>query len=81
MSHFNLLLNDFRSNLSAGSSSNCSDWDWSNDTKPASKPSVTKKQPKAETKEESLISFETDNKAQQNWNTKAEDDAWEILNN
>ncbi|EZA54845.1 hypothetical protein DMN91_006876 [Ooceraea biroi] len=69
-----------KSNLSAGSSSNC-DWDWSNDTKQTNKTSVTKKQPKAEKKEESLISFDTDNKAQQNWNTKAEDDAWEILNN
>ncbi|KAH0946301.1 hypothetical protein HN011_003065 [Eciton burchellii] len=69
-----------KSNLSAGGSSNC-DWDWSNDVKQTSKSSVTKKQLKAEKKEESLISFETDNKAQQNWNTKAEDDAWEILNN
>jgi len=73
-------MNNFRSNLSAGGSYNC-DWDWSNDVKQTSKTSITKKQPKAEKKEESLISFETDNKAQQNWNSKAEDDAWEILNN
>lgn len=56
--------------------SNC-DWEWGNDTKQTSK--VSKKSTK-EKKEESLISFETDNKAQ-NWNSKLEDDAWEILNN
>ncbi|XP_014471737.1 PREDICTED: ADP-ribosylation factor GTPase-activating protein 1 [Dinoponera quadriceps] len=55
--------------------SNC-DWEWGNDTKQTSK---TSKKPTKE-KEESLISFETDNKAQ-NWNSKLEDDAWEILNN
>lgn len=34
-----------------------------------------------EKKEDSLISFETDTKTQQNRNFKAEDDVWEILNN
>ncbi|KAG5347644.1 ARFG1 protein, partial [Acromyrmex charruanus] len=72
-----------KSNISAGDSSNTSncDWDWGNDTKQTSKTVTSKRQPKAERKEESLINFETDNKAQQNWNSKAEDDAWEILNN
>ncbi|KAG5344463.1 ARFG1 protein, partial [Acromyrmex heyeri] len=72
-----------KSNISAGDSSNTSncDWDWGNDTKQTSKTVTSKRQPKAEKKEESLINFETDNKAQQNWNSKAEDDAWEILNN
>ncbi|XP_011635305.1 ADP-ribosylation factor GTPase-activating protein 1 isoform X2 [Pogonomyrmex barbatus] len=72
-----------KSNISAGDSSNTSncDWDWGNDTKQTSKTVTSKKQPKAEKKEESLINFETDNKAQQDWNSKAEDDAWEILNN
>lgn len=72
-----------KSNISAGDSSNTSncDWDWGNDAKQTSKTMVmSKRQPKAERKEESLINFETDNKAQ-NWNSKAEDDAWEILNN
>ncbi|XP_011874467.1 PREDICTED: ADP-ribosylation factor GTPase-activating protein 1 isoform X2 [Vollenhovia emeryi] len=67
-----------KSNISAGDSSNC-DWDWGNDARQVTK-TTWKKQPKAE-KEESLINFETDNKAQENWNSKAEDDAWEILNN
>lgn len=73
----------FRSNISTGDFSNTSncDWDWNNDTKRANKTVISKRQPKADKKEESLISFETDNKAQQNWNSKAEDDAWEILNN
>ncbi|XP_070172582.1 ADP-ribosylation factor GTPase-activating protein 1 isoform X2 [Polyergus mexicanus] len=68
-----------KSNLSTGNFSNASnyEWDWNNDTKQASKAVISKRQ----SKEESLISFETDNKAQQNWNSKAEDDAWEILNN
>ncbi|KAL6424035.1 hypothetical protein ACFW04_009737 [Cataglyphis niger] len=68
-----------KSNISTGGFSNTSncDWDWNNDTKQASKTVISKRQ----SKEESLISFETDNKAQQNWNSKAEDDAWEILNN
>ncbi|XP_029668801.1 ADP-ribosylation factor GTPase-activating protein 1 isoform X2 [Formica exsecta] len=68
-----------KSNISTGGFSNTSncDWDWNNDTKEASKAVISKRQ----SKEESLISFETDNKAQQNWNSKAEDDAWEILNN
>ncbi|XP_018372398.1 PREDICTED: ADP-ribosylation factor GTPase-activating protein 1 isoform X1 [Trachymyrmex cornetzi] len=72
-----------KSNISAGDSSNTSncDWDWDNDTKQTSKTVTSKRQPKAERREESLINFETDNKAQQNWNSKAEDDAWEILNN
>ncbi|XP_018308781.1 ADP-ribosylation factor GTPase-activating protein 1 isoform X1 [Mycetomoellerius zeteki] len=72
-----------KSNISAGDSSNTSncDWDWGNDTKQTSKTVTSKRQPKAERREESLINFETDNKAQQNWNSKAEDDAWEILNN
>lgn len=79
----NVLLTYFRSNISAGDSSNTSncDWDWGNDTKQASKTITSKRQLKAEKKDDSLINFETDNKAQQNWNTKAEDDAWEILNN
>ncbi|XP_025995074.1 ADP-ribosylation factor GTPase-activating protein 1 isoform X2 [Solenopsis invicta] len=72
-----------KSNISAGDSSNTSncDWDWGNDAKHTSKTVTSKRQPKAEKKEESLINFETDNKTQQNWNSKAEDDAWEILNN
>ncbi|XP_067216319.1 ADP-ribosylation factor GTPase-activating protein 1 isoform X2 [Linepithema humile] len=73
-----------KSNISTGNSSNTSncDWDWGNDAKQASKTISSKKQQvKTEKKEESLISFEADNKAQQNWNSKAEDDAWEILNN
>lgn len=79
----NLFLACFRSNISAGDSSNTSncDWDWGNDAKQTSKTVTSKRQPKAEKKEESLINFETDNKTQQNWNSKAEDDAWEILNN
>lgn len=79
----NLFFAYFRSNISAGDSSNISncDWDWGNDTKQMSKTVTVKRQPKAEKKEESLINFEMDNKAQQNWNSKAEDDAWEILNN
>lgn len=72
----------FRSNISAGDSSNTSNcsWDWSNDTRQTNKTITSKRQPKTE-KEESLINFETDNKGQQNWNSKTEDDAWEILNN
>lgn len=73
-----------KSNISAGDFSNTSntcDWDWGNDARHAGKTITSKRQPKAEKKEESLINFETDNKAQQNWNSKAEDDAWEILNN
>ncbi|XP_012536737.1 ADP-ribosylation factor GTPase-activating protein 1 isoform X2 [Monomorium pharaonis] len=72
-----------KSNISAGDSSNMSncDWDWGNDAKHTSKTVTSKRQLKVEKKEESLINFETDNKTQQNWNSKAEDDAWEILNN
>lgn len=72
----------FRSNISTGDSSNISNcgWDWSDDAKQTGKTITSKRQPKTE-KEESLINFETDNKAQQNWNSKTEDDAWEILNN
>ncbi|XP_071576713.1 uncharacterized protein [Temnothorax nylanderi] len=72
-----------KSNISTGDSSNISncDWDWGNDARQTGKTITSKRQSKAEKKEESLINFETDNKAQQNWNSKAEDDAWEILNN
>ncbi|TGZ57221.1 ADP-ribosylation factor GTPase-activating protein 1, partial [Temnothorax longispinosus] len=72
-----------KSNISTGDSSNISNynWDWGNDARQTGKTITSKRQSKAEKKEESLINFETDNKAQQNWNSKAENDAWEILNN
>lgn len=70
----------FRNNISAGDSNTNCDWDWGNDTRQTSK-TITSKKTRKEDKEESLINFETDNKIQQNWNSKAEDDAWEILNN
>ncbi|KAL0129302.1 hypothetical protein PUN28_004182 [Cardiocondyla obscurior] len=72
-----------KSNISAGDSSNISnyDWNWDNDAKQTDKAITFKKQLKTEKKDESLINFETDNKTQQNWNSKAEEDAWEILNN
>lgn len=71
-----------KSNISAGDSSNTSNcsWDWSNDARQTNKTITSKRQPKIE-REESLINFEMDNKAQQTWNSKTEDDAWEILNN
>ncbi|XP_020298463.1 ADP-ribosylation factor GTPase-activating protein 1 [Pseudomyrmex gracilis] len=67
-----------KSNIFTGGSSNIyCDWDWGNDTKQTSKTSKRS----IEKKEDSLISFETNTKAQQNKNFKAEDDVWEILNN
>lgn len=68
--------------MSTGSSSKNINWEWNNAPK-QTRETVSKKSKEA--KEESLISFETDNKKSepqtQNWNSKLEDDAWEILNN
>lgn len=63
------------------STANC-EWDWGSDTKQNdttnSKPIQRKSKDKP--KEEALINFDTDNHSS-NWNSKLEDDAWEILNN
>lgn len=69
-----------KSNVSAA---NC-EWDWGNETKQhteitESKP-VPRKSKEKVVKEEALINFGTDNHAS-NWDSKLEDDAWEILNN
>ncbi|KOC60688.1 ADP-ribosylation factor GTPase-activating protein 1 [Habropoda laboriosa] len=69
-------------NMSTANSSNC-EWDWGNDTKQnietTDSKSVTRKS-SDKIKEEALINFGTDNHAS-NWNSKLEDDAWEILKN
>ncbi|CAK9801839.1 ADP-ribosylation factor GTPase-activating protein 1 [Anthophora quadrimaculata] len=71
-----------KTNISTANSSNC-EWDWGNGTKQNtevmdSKPVARKSNDKV--KEEALINFGTDNHAS-NWNSKLEDDAWEILKN
>ncbi|XP_076765578.1 ADP-ribosylation factor GTPase-activating protein 1 [Xylocopa sonorina] len=64
------------------SATNC-EWDWGNDMKQGieiSDPKPIPRKSKDTIKEESLINFGTDNHAS-NWNSKLEDDAWEILKN
>lgn len=65
------------------SSTNSNEWDWGSDTKqnnekPEYKVGVKKSRDKV--KEESLINFDADNRAT-SWDSKVEDDAWEILKN
>ncbi|XP_076171898.1 ADP-ribosylation factor GTPase-activating protein 1 isoform X2 [Ptiloglossa arizonensis] len=70
-------------NISPTNSSNC-EWDWDNGTKQTNEKvtdlkSTTRKS-KDKVKEKTLINFDTDSHAP-NWDSKLEDDAWEILKN
>ncbi|CAD1475629.1 unnamed protein product, partial [Heterotrigona itama] len=68
-----------KTNVTANSSNY--EWDWGNDTKQSNQTTDTKPIPrKPKDKEEILINFNTDNHAS-NWDSKLEDDAWEILKN
>ncbi|XP_076396020.1 ADP-ribosylation factor GTPase-activating protein 1 isoform X2 [Megachile rotundata] len=72
-----------KTNVSTANSSNY-EWDWGNDTKQnvnetTDSKSVAKKS-RNKVKEEDLINFGTDNNPS-SWDSKLEDDAWEILKN
>lgn len=70
----------FRNDVSTANSSNC-EWHWDNDTKQNNEITDSKSLPrKSRDKEKTLINFDIDNHVS-NWNTKLEDDAWEILKN
>ncbi|KAG7211289.1 hypothetical protein KM043_010590 [Ampulex compressa] len=67
----------------SGNSGNFNDWEWSNNTRQegtTEQKTVTKKTKEKKVKEGPLINFETDNNVP-NWDSKLEDDAWEILKN
>ncbi|XP_033298794.1 ADP-ribosylation factor GTPase-activating protein 1 [Bombus vancouverensis nearcticus] len=69
-----------KTNVSTANSSNC-EWDWGNETKQNNQ--ITDPKPvarKSKDKDEVLINFSTDHYAS-NWDSKLEDDAWEILKN
>ena len=72
-----------KTNISTANSSNC-EWDWGNDTKQNVSETVDSKsvsrKPRSKVKEGDLINFGTDN-SPSNWDSKLEDDAWEILKN
>ncbi|XP_076238403.1 ADP-ribosylation factor GTPase-activating protein 1 isoform X2 [Calliopsis andreniformis] len=72
-----------KTNLSNSNSSNC-EWDWGSDTKQNNEKIVESKtvarKSKDKVKEEALINFDTDNHTT-SWDSKLEDDAWEILKN
>ncbi|KAK1134463.1 hypothetical protein K0M31_007248 [Melipona bicolor] len=69
-----------KTNVLTANSSNY-EWDWGNDTKQSNQTTDSKPIPrKTKDKEEILINFSTDNHAS-NWDSKLEDDAWEILKN
>lgn len=72
-----------KTNVSITNSSN-SEWDWDNDVKQsnerASEPKPVARKSRDKVKEEALINFDTDNRTT-SWDSKLEDDAWEILKN
>ncbi|KZC09421.1 PREDICTED: ADP-ribosylation factor GTPase-activating protein 1 [Dufourea novaeangliae] len=72
-----------KTNIPTTNSSKC-EWDWDNDAKQdndkVTDTKSTMRKSKDKVKEEALINFGTDNTAP-NWDSKLEDDAWEILKN
>lgn len=83
---------------SSSRNSSIQDWDWGNNSKSTSAPTLSpesraagtttgakrsKDKSRTSPKEESgsLIDFEVKNEAATTWNSKLEDDAWEILKN
>lgn len=74
------LMKSSKNDVSIANSSNC-EWHWDNDKKQNNEITDSKSLPrKSKDKEETLINFDIDNHVS-NWNTKLEDDAWEILKN
>ncbi|XP_031840721.1 ADP-ribosylation factor GTPase-activating protein 1 isoform X2 [Nomia melanderi] len=78
------LMKTSQSKTNTSTTNSVCEWDWGNDAK-LSKEKVTDikstvKKSKDKVKEEALINFGTDNNIP-NWDSKLEDDAWEILKN